>query len=591
MTPRGHFSQHNSRSIGQGLPKLRFLSDFAIAVAAWCTLFFSIQPSMAQVPGLLSYQGRVAVGSTAFEGAGQFKLALVSSDASKIYWSNAADANSDGEPDASVSVSVTRGLYALMLGDTSLANMAALPSDVFTNSAVFLRVWFNDGVGGFQRLTPDQRVTSAGYSLVSAAVSDGSITAAKLGTDLAGQLAALTAQLTAVSNRLNTVEAPGLTIVSSNPQDSGLLAKGYTFFSSTPASDWKPGSSTGAPAARYGHSSVWTGQEMLVWGGYLGSDNYAASGGRYAPSSDSWTTVSTFGAPSARQSHSAVWTGTEMIVWGGLGSNGYLNSGGRYEPTAQLWSTIASSGAPSARSDHACVWTGSRMVIWGGRGAAGYFGDGAIFNPSANQWTALSLSGGPEARHSASALWSGARVLIWGGETANGVVNSGARLLLGTDGTPQQWQTVATASAPSARIAHSAIWTGQKMIVWGGRSGSSFFSDGALYDPETDTWTALPSTGAPASRAGHVALWTGTEMLVFGGEDASGALATGGAFDPTTSQWRTLSASGNPTARSDAEAVWSGTELLVFGGKAGGTLVASLERLNPQPAWYFYRKL
>lgn len=231
------------------------------------------------------------------------------------------------------------------------------------------------------------------------------------------------------------------------------------------------------------------------------------------------------------------------------------------------------------------------MVVWGGRGATGYFGDGAIFNPSANQWTALTLSGGPDARHSASALWSGTRVLIWGGETANGVVNSGGRLLLNTDGTPQQWQTVATANAPSARIAHSAIWTGQKMIVWGGRNGSSFFSDGALYDPETDTWTALPSTGAPTSRASHVALWTGTEMLVFGGEDANGALATGGAFDPTTSQWRTLSASGNPTARSDAEAVWSGTELLVFGGKAGGTPVASLERLNPQPAWYFYRKL
>ena len=35
---------------------------------------------------------------------------------------------------------------------------------------------------------------------------------------------------------------------------------------------------------------------------------------------DSWTATSTTNAPSARFLHTAVWTGIEMIVWGGSGS-------------------------------------------------------------------------------------------------------------------------------------------------------------------------------------------------------------------------------------------------------------------------------
>jgi hypothetical protein len=33
---------------------------------------------------------------------------------------------------------------------------------------------------------------------------------------------------------------------------------------------------------------------------------------------DTWTPTNLTGAPDARDSHTAVWTGSEMIVWGGL---------------------------------------------------------------------------------------------------------------------------------------------------------------------------------------------------------------------------------------------------------------------------------
>jgi hypothetical protein len=64
---------------------------------------------------------------------------------------------------------------------------------------------------------------------------------------------------------------------------------------------------------------------MIIWGGA----GYVNTGGRYSPSSDSWTATSTASAPDGRERHTAVWTGNEMIVWGGY-NHFYLNSGGRY---------------------------------------------------------------------------------------------------------------------------------------------------------------------------------------------------------------------------------------------------------------------
>jgi hypothetical protein len=106
---------------------------------------------------------------------------------------------------------------------------------------------------------------------------------------------------------------------------------------------WTATSTTGLPDARLLHTAVWTGSEMIVWGG---ADDFLQpfnTGGRYDPGTDSWTATSTTGAPDARLLHTAVWTGSEMIVWGGQehgpsGPSGFSNTGGRY---------CAQAGAPT----------------------------------------------------------------------------------------------------------------------------------------------------------------------------------------------------------------------------------------------------
>ena len=137
-----------------------------IAIAA---LLLGALPLRAQVPHLLNYQGRVTVGGTNFEGTGQFKFALVNSTGSTNYWSN--DGSVAGQPVSGVSLAVTKGLYSVLLGDTTVTGMpTSVPPLAFTNPDVRLRVWFNDGASGFQLLLPDQRIAAVGYALVAANV-------------------------------------------------------------------------------------------------------------------------------------------------------------------------------------------------------------------------------------------------------------------------------------------------------------------------------------------------------------------------------------------------------------------------------------
>lgn len=105
----------------------------------------------------------------------------------QTFWGNAPDTTpTDGEPDAAVTLAVTNGLYEVLLGDTSLPNMEAIPATVFTNPDVRLRVWFDDGTHGFQMLCPDKRIAAVGYALMAENVPDGAITQPKTAAGAAG---------------------------------------------------------------------------------------------------------------------------------------------------------------------------------------------------------------------------------------------------------------------------------------------------------------------------------------------------------------------------------------------------------------------
>ena len=282
-----------------------------------------------------------------------------------------------------------------------------------------------------------------------------------------------------------------------------------------------------------------------------------------------WTATSTTGAPETRTGHTAVWTGTEMIVWGGNNGNAIAkNTGGRFDPVSNTWQTVSTVGAPQARWGHTAVWTGTEMIIWGGHSGAFDFitlNTGARYNPQTDSWTPISSVDAPTARMSFPPLWTGTEMIVWGGYvfTPDTGTDTGARYNPVTD----TWVPIQTVNAPSSRGSHSSVWTGSEMIVWGGNHNNSYTDTGGIYNPVTDTWAATTLTNAPVARADHVAVWTGSGMLIFGGRISTSTASsdnTGALYDTALDSWQPINTNGAPIFNSPPynNSIWSDTELI-----------------------------
>ncbi|MBI2948775.1 MAG: hypothetical protein HYY23_14140 [Verrucomicrobia bacterium] len=350
---------------------------------------------------------------------------------------------------------------------------------------------------------------------------------------------------------------------------------------------WEAVGKQSSPPGRIYMSAVWTGSEFLFWGGRLldGHDDWRNDGFRYDPRTDRWKPITTAGAPAPRYANTAVWTGRELIVWGGRRPTGRLeesyNTGARYDPVADKWTPVNLAGAPARRDSHTAVWTGKEMIVWGGF-SIGYpdtWNDGGRYDPGTDSWKPLSLANAPNPRQDHTAVWTGREMLVWGGR----------RLLLERDDDDEDtkpqpyfvypadlgqydpatdtWTTKYVPNTRRVRAGHSAIWTGQEMIVWGGvtetsrRSGELLMNDGARFNPATQSWTPTSNAAVPSGRSRHIGLWTGKEMLILGG---SGEGNSGGRYDPASDSWTPISLVGAPHNSLANGAVWTGEGMLVF---------------------------
>ncbi|MBN2381738.1 hypothetical protein JXQ70_02550 [bacterium] len=310
------------------------------------------------------------------------------------------------------------------------------------------------------------------------------------------------------------------------------------------------------------HSAVWTGTEMIVFGGYVAGN----TGARYDPLTHTWTPLSQNNAPSARYRHTAVWTGSEMLVWGGADSNGRscLSTGGKFNPLTNSWSTITNKEAPTARAEHTAVWNGSTMLIWGGRNfqARDNFISGAQYNPVTNSWKNTSEFNAPTPRHSHSAVWTGSEMIVWGGFTTSSkgaLLNTGGRY----NPTNDAWEPTSLQNAPTPTAWHTAVWTGQEMITWGYKE-----IPGGRYNPANDSWTSISTVDAPLGTNSHTVVWTGQEMITWGGWNVptQDNVNEGGRYNPDTDSWVLTPTINAPLPRQYHSAIWTGSEMIICGG-------------------------
>jgi N-acetylneuraminic acid mutarotase len=355
------------------------------------------------------------------------------------------------------------------------------------------------------------------------------------------------------------------------------------------SSCWTPITNEHAPSARQRHTAIWTGSAMLIWGGN-GPTTPAAlgDGAGYDPVTDRWRALATNGAPSSRSDHTALWTGSEMLIWGGWGPQtagriDRLRDGARYDPVADRWAPIAP--APiTPRSESRAVWTGTEMLVWGGLGSRNgepvYLNDGARYLPAEDRWIPMSTGGTPAGRSQHAAVWTGSEMIIWGGRAERFTAFSdGARYDPATD----TWHPLPSRDAPEPRAAQTATWTGSEMLIWGGQPAPrDAVGTGGRYDPATDTWTRMPTAGAPAARYAHTGVWNGAELMIWGGmhepgnpgpqADAPSPFRPDGAqYTPGRDGWTAIAAEANgPAPRILHTTIWTGSEMLIWGGAGPG---------------------
>lgn len=319
----------------------------------------------------------------------------------------------------------------------------------------------------------------------------------------------------------------------------------------------------------YGHHAVWTGKEMIVWGGSrLTRDSlrsrYVRTGAAYNPKRDSWRRVPA--APIPGGYYSVIWTGDEMILWGDpdRGRKSMGNIGAAYDPSSDSWRRIASGPLPG-RSNPLAVWTGDEMVVWGGSltsyNREHYDGRGAAYEPKTNSWRTLPRGPLP-AGYDAMGAWTGEEVLVM--VSPMGIEPQDYPKfahLAAYDPESDSWRSlerpphVTYVSPPVVYLDGKLNVLSLGGTVDGGEVNGydRDYETGGIYDYAKDHWSPHSE---PPERPNQT--WEQTAM----GDEI---VIDGLAYEPSTDTWRTL-----PRfplrEREFPVLVWTGKELIVWGG-------------------------
>lgn len=333
---------------------------------------------------------------------------------------------------------------------------------------------------------------------------------------------------------------------------------------------------------RAGHVAVWTGSEMIVWGGggpvpALGADAAAgglgggceqdprspacelgllADGAAYDPAEQRWRRLAP--SPLAGRSRAvAAWTGDQMIVWGGIGTDqAAIHDGAAYDPTTDTWAPLPPYPGSPARGSVA-TWTGRELLVWGGAvegtgtADAEIIGGGAAYDPARDAWRTIARAPDGFRPPLAAIATLDDSVLVWGGRSAAVYVPDGD-VWRG----PVEAPLVSTGPMTATRV-------GGDVVVWGRYAGDA---SSLAWSGRESAWRVVPP--APITpRHGHVAVAVDGQLVVWGGHDDA-PRADGAVLSVATGAWTPMRPAPL-VPRVDATAVVTGREVLIWGGRDG----------------------
>jgi N-acetylneuraminic acid mutarotase len=309
--------------------------------------------------------------------------------------------------------------------------------------------------------------------------------------------------------------------------------------------------------------SVWTGNQLIVFGSeFTAGNKWVDRAESYVPGRNAWTRLSPPSSSRYSPGYQAVWTGKEVLAFGAFHSMAY-------NPARKTWRTLR-----YAVPGGITVWTGREAIGWGGGCCGDAFASGAAYNPTTDSYRRLSRSPLAPSQRPVGA-WNGHELLLFvSGDDPEGKPWP-ARFARGAAYNPatNSWRRLAPLPNTGPRFASSAVWDGHEVLVPAVGAGARLTY---AYSPATDKWRLLAPL--PSGRVGSTAVWTGTRLVLWGGSGAGGlvTLRDGVAYNPHTNSWASVPAAPL-RARSNPAVAWTGQELIVWGGvigTPGGTRLA-----------------
>lgn len=325
---------------------------------------------------------------------------------------------------------------------------------------------------------------------------------------------------------------------------------------------------------RGAHVAVWAGHRFVVWGGAAADAPQGGSvllGDGALLADGTWTAL-----PSApltpRRGAAAVWTGREVVVWGGRDASGHRADGAALDLAAGTWRSLPL--APIAgRSGATAVWTGGDVVVVGGTDAGGPRRDAAAYDPSRDRWRALPSL--PETVGVAEAAPGAGGVVVWTQGIAEGALPTPLRLGGGAEA--PRWSPLPALPSDVATLA-GLVQGGDTLYAVAGTAAPTATRLLAL-PPTAAAWEpGAAVTGRPPSAPRlH---WTGSRVLAVPSAGRAAALL----YQPSRDRWSMVRPSSSAEEAGGWSQTWTGTELLVWGGAGGRGRPEGLALAVPRPS-------
>jgi hypothetical protein len=376
----------------------------------------------------------------------------------------------------------------------------------------------------------------------------------------------------------------------------------------------------GPLSARAEQSTLWTGSDMLIWGGQSLSTQVECpcethslnDGSFYDPKSSQWTTMPP--SPlSAREDAASVWTGHLALFWGGQTASTYssspLSNGASYNPSTNRWELLPKSPL-TPRSGVTALWTGTVAIFIGGQGPPsttpqstfnGTEIDGATYNPTTRKWIRLPPlpTKGLGTPYSITAAWTGRELITWSSfELTIPTASCGVQLpascgglsrndTLGAEWAPGQksWRRLPSPPTSVFTVNATSTWLNGRDVLTGGTACFGGMSCPAtltgaaqIFNPVGNTWQSSPS--APIFIRPDLVESTGASLVLIDENSEIGLSFNPGdafVFDPTTNKVRALPPVPAGTIGPSSSLVWTGHRLLMWGATGDSTKTFGLQ--------------